>query len=368
MYSPPPQVEEPAPIGPEPQMITFDDGACTVLILKPLEFHRKKALLAQGGSQSIQVFCDFEHVLTHAKIPLALGDDTAYSATDPPPPMQRTVGSGELLECAPGALTPTAVQQLRAVAADFALVEDADMDEAHFADFTSRCQAVLARDGALHLASVAPATRDLLPRLGLRDGWKEALQALALGGVPTFVFSSGHGDVVAQAFLQEGLGDSPGQAANPAFQQQPRSLPQNLRIISNFFRTAPDGTVRAFSSPVVHERNKNATTAARHMGMPLPERPNALVFGSHEDDVAMTEGAVGVKEQLSIGFLELADDLPQRLPTFLSTFDAVVLGESNFQYARAIIEDILGMNPRTSTATSSKATPPPERRPLFDIF
>ena len=46
----------------------------------------------------------------------------------------------------------------------------------------------------------------------------------------------------------------------------PGTLPQNLRIISNFFRTAPDGTVRGFSIPIVHERNKNATTAAIHMG------------------------------------------------------------------------------------------------------
>ena len=55
------------------------------------------------------------------------------------------------------------------------------------------------------------------------------------------------------------------------------ALPQNLRIISNFFKTAPDGSVRAFSTPNVHERNKNATTAARFMGFPVPERPNALV-------------------------------------------------------------------------------------------
>ena len=104
-------------------------------------------------------------------------------------------------------------------------------------------------------------------------------------------------------------------------------LPQNMRVISNFFRTAPDGTVRAFSSPIVHERyssldyqytmtchdmqlqlqlqlgllilfvflnrNKNATTASRHMGMPVPERPYALVLGSHEDDVSMTDGLKG---------------------------------------------------------------------------
>ena len=40
--------------------------------------------------------------------------------------------------------------------------------------------------------------RDLSARLGLKDGWKEALSALAVGGVPTFVFSSGHGDVISQ--------------------------------------------------------------------------------------------------------------------------------------------------------------------------
>lgn len=57
-------------------------------------------------------------------------------------------------------------------------------------------------------------------------------------------------------------------------------LPNNVRIISNFFRTAPDGTVRAFSQPIVHDRNKVAATASAHMNMPLPQRPHALVDSS----------------------------------------------------------------------------------------
>lgn len=44
--------------------------------------------------------------------------------------------------------------------------------------------------------------RNLLPRLGLRQGWKQALQSLTLRGVPTYLFSSGYGDVVAQVILQ----------------------------------------------------------------------------------------------------------------------------------------------------------------------
>ena len=48
------------------------------------------------------------------------------------------------------------------------------------------------------LIILSSSPRDLSARLGLKDGWKEALSALAVGGVPTFVFSSGHGDVISQ--------------------------------------------------------------------------------------------------------------------------------------------------------------------------
>ena len=57
---------------------------------------------------------------------------------------------------------------------------------------------------------------------------------------------------ISQAFLQGGLGGDSG-PRTPA-SQGGQILPQNLRIISNFFRTAPDGSVRAFSQPIVHER------------------------------------------------------------------------------------------------------------------
>lgn len=117
-----------------------------------------------------------------------------------------------------------------------------------------------------------------MSKIGLREGWKDALEALAVKGVPLYLFSSGYGDVVAQALLQGGLtsasvaaaaaelnaGD-PGAPLSPHMQylqqqlyssgaQNPTALPPTLRIVSNFFRTAPDGTVRAFTEPVVHER------------------------------------------------------------------------------------------------------------------
>jgi hypothetical protein len=40
--------------------------------------------------------------------------------------------------------------------------------------------------------------REFLPRMGLRAGYREALAALARAQVPTYIFSSGYGDVVTQ--------------------------------------------------------------------------------------------------------------------------------------------------------------------------
>lgn len=40
-------------------------------------------------------------------------------------------------------------------------------------------------------------------------------------------------------------------------------------------------------------RSKNATTAAAQMGMPVLDRPHALLLGAHEDDLYMTQGMEG---------------------------------------------------------------------------
>lgn len=96
--------------------------------------------------------------------------------------------------------------------------------------------------------------------MGLRPGWLPALTSLSLRGVPTFVFSSGYGDIVREALLQGGLtAATAGGGAGTAQQQQQQQqlypqLPQNVRIISNNFRFDPTGNVKAFSQPVVHER------------------------------------------------------------------------------------------------------------------
>ena len=44
---------------------------------------------------------------------------------------------------------------------------------------------------------------------------------------------------------------------------------------------------------------------------------------------------------MALGFFEMTTDLTERLPVFLDTYDAVVLGDGSFQYAKALVDELL---------------------------
>jgi hypothetical protein len=179
-------------VPPEPQV--FVKGNCIVLVNRPAELQRKKNEFARMGPAAMQVFTDFERVFG------------AFKSQDGEPAM----GTAELLESC-NALTPLAVQELKALGEEYvsrtnAAIEGVDdgglsVDDL-FEEFGLRCQQVIAGRGGLHIAHVAPATRELYPRLALRSGWRDAFSALSNKGVPLYMFSSGYGDIVTQALLQ----------------------------------------------------------------------------------------------------------------------------------------------------------------------
>jgi hypothetical protein len=141
-----------AQVPPEPQVFVHGDNI--VMILRPREFFRKKAAIAAAGPQSLQVFSDFERVMTRFRAG----------------PGQRAMGTADLLESS-GAVKAAAVQELNRLAEEFegqmqALDqqdgEGAGQAAERFAmleDFVARCQAAVAREAELHLASVAPVVR-----------------------------------------------------------------------------------------------------------------------------------------------------------------------------------------------------------------
>lgn len=62
LYQPEEITQAAPPVAPEPQIFTHADSV--VMILRPKEFYRKKALISGAGAENVQVFSDFEHVMT----------------------------------------------------------------------------------------------------------------------------------------------------------------------------------------------------------------------------------------------------------------------------------------------------------------
>lgn len=302
----------------EPQIFVVDD--CIVLIPRPVEFYRKKNDIIRSGSQSLQVFADFERTFTTFRAP---NGEVSY-------------GTSELMETS-SALLPQAAARIKALLQEFE--GPADLDDGAVEEVASKVQDIISKEGGLHMSYISPATRDMRDRISLRNGWKETLNALSSRRVPTYIFSGGYGDVIMQLLVQNGLAGG--------------HLQPNIRLISNFFRAAPDGSVRGFSRPIVHQKNKNATTASRQMDMPLPERPYALVITSEEGDAKMAADAPGVKELLSVGYLEMTTELPNRFPGFAASFDAIVLGDGSFRFCRSLVEDLLQTTPPAAAARSA---------------
>lgn len=227
---------------------------------------------------------------------------------------------------------------------------------AAYEDGANSYHQALATRGNVHMAQVFPTLRPRLAQLGLRDGLKDSMQMLLTKSVPLYIFSSGFGDIVTFALAAAGVAATTAEPSQPHMTTSANGLPNNVRIISNFFRTAPDGTIRAFSQPTVHDRNKNVTTTARFMGMPVPQRPYALVLAAHEDDVVrMTDGLAGLQDTMTIGYMEVTEDLPQRLPVYLNAFDVVIVGDGSFKFVSSMLEDIL-QTPIPSKAASSQSS------------
>lgn len=182
----------------------------------------------------------------------------------------------------------------------------------------------------------------------LRASLEQCLKPLAFHGVPVTLFDEGYGEALMQILALS----TPGLTGPEGF------LPPNVRLVSNFFRSGPDGVVNGFSFPPVHAQNRNMTTARAFrsgmmlamqqqqqggMGMALRSPPNALVLGGALEDLGLAQGGGVERQVLAVGFLDNTDpDFVQNLPKFLEAYDAVILGDGGLQYAAHVVEQIVG--------------------------
>lgn len=218
-------------------------------------------------------------------------------------------------------------------------------------------QRVVVTEGQIYLAALPRAVQDFLGTVPLRANLEQCLKPLAFHGVPVTLFDDGYGEALVQILALS----TPGLSGPEGF------LPPNVRLVSNFFRSGPDGVVNGFSVPPVHEANRNMTTArafrsgmmlgmmqqqqqmqmhgggqAAARGPPVMMPGNALVLGGSLGDLELARGGGAEREVLAVGFVDTDADFVATLPKFLEAYDAVILGDGGLQYAAHVVEQIVG--------------------------
>lgn len=159
--------------------------------------------------------------------------------------------------------------------------------------------------------------------MALRGGVTGLLARLKDERVPLLLFSAGLADVIEEVLLQQ-CGDK-----------------QDLHIVSNHMIFEDDILV-GFSSPSYHVFNKKAIYAKDispfFKEKDLGHRQNLLLLGDSLGDASMCEGLdIDDQTKIKIGFL---NDKVERLPDYLQAYDVVLLGDTDFQFIRDVVDDI----------------------------
>jgi len=158
--------------------------------------------------------------------------------------------------------------------------------------------------------------------LRLRDGLHEMAMDLCDSRIPLLVFSAGIGDIVIEVLKHEKL------------------FLRNQTVISNQIEWNDKGAICGYKNPIIHSFNKNVALK-RHLGYfeQNKNRCNAILMGDSIGDLRMTQGVESISTCLNIGFLN--DKIEERLPTYLESYDIVLIEDGTMAIPRKILDAIM---------------------------
>lgn len=142
-------------------------------------------------------------------------------------------------------------------------------------------------------------------------------------GVPLVLFSAGIGNLI-ETFLQWKMGN----------------VPDNLHIISNMMEFDEEGICAAFSEPLIHTFNKNATVVNKERPYfhSISSRPYVLLLGDSLGDLHMDVAVEGEREILRIGFLNFKmDELYQK---YYDNYDIVLVQDQTMTVPQQIFTHV----------------------------
>ena len=155
----------------------------------------------------------------------------------------------------------------------------------------------------------------------IRPGLAEMLARAEARGVPFIAYSAGLGNVVAEVLRQQ-LGDAGARVPVVA----------NLLLFDG-----PGGRVSGFGD-LIHMYNKTGERVRERVDPALlAGRTVALVMGDGLGDATMADG-LGM-EVVRVGLINQKEAAEQdsRLPSYTSTFDCVLLGDTSFDFVNELL-------------------------------
>lgn len=167
----------------------------------------------------------------------------------------------------------------------------------------------------------------------LRPGFEEIYELTRVKGAPLIVCSAGLGNVV-RALLKHRLCSAEAVASV-----------DTLPIVSNWLQFDDAGRVCGFSEPLLHMFNKDGHFIRQQLGTDrwaglAAERRVCVVLGDSLGDAAMADG-LGMSV-VKIGLLNETDaqKVADRLPQYEAAFDAVILGDVDFDWLLALFKGL----------------------------
>jgi 5'-nucleotidase len=280
------------------------------MIVDPIEFARKKALLHKDGAQNLQVISDFDRTIT------------------PDKREGKCINSAYMMVGNYQKLSENYREKIASVRNYYLPIEmDPHMTREEktpkMIEWWHKANQLLV-DEHPHM-SMLP---DMVEHAYVmwREQFSEILRLLEEHGVPLLVFSAGIADLIEQVFKH----------------LEKKSF-QNVHVIGNRLVADADGLVVGVEEPVIHVYNKNEASLFHHEHNPwvknIKHRRNVILMGDSLGDIDMAEGVKHPNVILKIGFVN--DKVEERLEAYRKVFDVLILHDGSFQFVLDLLKEIL---------------------------
>ncbi|CAM9219930.1 unnamed protein product [Laminaria digitata] len=285
-----------------------DKEGARILFRDEEEFRRKRERMVADGAHQLQVIADFDFTMTKFWVNGRRGHSC-----------HQVIGESGLLSEEFHERIAELRNHYYPLEVDPDLTHETRVEK--MVEWVTKVHEVMVQAGiSKDIVSAAVAKSELQ----FRHGHGELFGWLENEGVPLLLFSAGIADVLEEALLQ----------------RSEKPVPSNCHIISNRMAFDEEGTMTGFEGECLHVFNKHASSAVvapYFQREEMQRRGNVVLLGDSLGDLNMAKGA-GSGEVLTVGFLN--DKVEERLDTYTSAYDVVILGDGNFDFVLQLLEDV----------------------------